>query len=82
MMMQAISDWTLYISTCNTGILPQRFASLTLWIERYLDSAVVKENPDLVAEIWEGDFKADFAKSEQRSVVEVKQASKTNNTSC
>jgi hypothetical protein len=76
MMMQAISNWCRYISTCNTGLIPQILSSLTLSIEGYLDSAVVKKNPDLAAEIWEGDFKADFAKSEHEPVVEVKSLSK------
>ncbi|KIM35078.1 hypothetical protein M413DRAFT_14751 [Hebeloma cylindrosporum] len=54
MMMQAISNWCRYI----------------VRKKEYLDSAVVERNPDLAAEIWEGDFKADFAKSEHRPVVE------------
>ncbi|KIM35085.1 hypothetical protein M413DRAFT_32794 [Hebeloma cylindrosporum] len=51
MMMQAISDWTVYIKQC-------------------LDSAAIRRNPRLIAEIWEGDFKVDFAKSEHRPVTE------------
>jgi hypothetical protein len=43
-----------------------------------LDSALVKKHPDLMAEIWEGDFKADFAKSEYGPVVDVKRHSEIN----
>jgi hypothetical protein len=75
-MMQAISNWCRYISTCRTGILLRGCTLPTLWIEQYLDSAPVKKHPELLAEIWEGDFKADFTKSEHGPVVEVRRHSK------